>query len=185
MTTVPLVKLLQLARARIQARVLGLEPAATRPDPELSKRAGSFVSLWVEGELRGCMGQIEPEGPLDLLVERMADRALADPRFLDRRVTVRDLPRLQIEVSILSALSRASGPKEILIGEHGVVVTVAGKTGCFLPQVAKEQGWDGERLLEELCRHKLDLPSGSWRLPGARIQVFRTLRLREGSPPTA
>jgi AmmeMemoRadiSam system protein A len=183
-------KLLHLARARVEARVLGAAPVEQARDLALALCAGSFVTLRVGNELRGCVGRIESDTPLDRLVERMAELALLDERFADRRVRPEDLARLRIEVSVLDVPVDVGGPDEIVPGLHGVVVSAGGKTGCFLPEVAFERGWSSTRLLDELCRHKLDLPSGSWRLPDARIAIFGVESLEEeprdltsGPPP--
>jgi AmmeMemoRadiSam system protein A len=175
--------LLQVARERVHARVSRARIPTLTPDPELRTPAGAFVTLWVGGELRGCMGSLEPEGPVVELVARMADEALRDPRFLRNPLGPRELCDLRIEVSVLGPLQRVRGPEAVAHG-LGVVVEIRGRSGCFLPQVAIERGWSAEETLDRLCQHKLGLPAGAWRLPIAQIYTFTAEALIEpgGSP---
>jgi AMMECR1 domain-containing protein len=53
---------------------------------------------------------------------------------------------------------------------------VGRRRAVFLPEVATEQGWDRETLLEGLCR-KGGLPPASWKREDARLETFRTLRI--------
>ena len=50
-----------------------------------------------------------------------------------------------------------------------------GRTGCFLPQVARETGWTREQLLGRLCSEKMGLPAAFWMQAGAQLMTFTTL----------
>jgi AmmeMemoRadiSam system protein A len=160
--------LLQLARDSIAAylehRSLphGDAPAAQRP-------GGAFVSLHNHGELRGCIGHIEPTQPLGAVVSRCAIAAATeDPRFPS--VTASELTDLDIELSILGELEPVSSIDQIEIGRHGLVVEMGWHRGLLLPQVATEWGWNREEFLEHTCR-KAGLPLDAWQR-GATVYRF-------------
>ena len=73
------------------------------------------------------------------------------------------------------------GPKDIVLGTHGVLLTKSGRRAVFLPQVATEQGWDRETMLGELCR-KAGLDAGCWR-QGAAFSTFQADVFGETGPP--
>lgn len=121
------------------------------------------------GELRGCIGQVLPKYALDLAVVKSAlDAALHDPRFPE--VAASELPKLSVEVTVLSPIVPIGSWKEIRIGTHGIVLEKAGSRALFLPQVAVEQRWTLEETLEHLAC-KAGLTSGDWR-SGASFSVF-------------
>ncbi len=130
---------------------------------------GAFVTLHCKGRLRGCIGQIGTPQPLAPLIAYCARAAaMDDPRF--RPVEPHELPEIEIELSILSALEAIS-PKQIEIGKHGLMVTGGGRRGVLLPQVATPYGWSAIRFLEETCL-KAGLDRAAWRGDGVRIEAF-------------
>ena len=122
--------------------------------------------------LRGCVGRLDAKAPLGETVLTMAQAVLEDPRFLNMPVTLADLPHLEIELSILSPLQPAAGPMEFDLLNDGIYLSHGERSGCFLPQVARETGWGKEQLLERLCTEKMGLPGIAWRHPAARLQRF-------------
>lgn len=130
----------------------------------------TFVTLERRGELRGCIGHIEPVQPLwrDLRDNAIA-AARSDPRFAP--VTAVELAELDIEISILTAPVPAAGPQAFVVGRHGVVLALGEHRAVFLPQVAPEQGWDRETTLRHLAR-KAGLPEDAWRSSRARFWLF-------------
>jgi AMMECR1 domain-containing protein len=66
---------------------------------------------------------------------------------------------------------------------HGIVLSIGGRNGVFLPQVARDTGWSREQLLARLCAEKLGMPPTAWQLPQARLHVFSTMIL--GPTPLA
>jgi AmmeMemoRadiSam system protein A len=163
--------LLRLARDAIALELGGVTPdGVDAPTPLLGERRGAFVSLYRAGRLRGCIGRIEPTAPLRLLVPEVArSAAFADPRFPPVRED--ELASLVIEISLLSALSDAVDPGEVVVGRHGVVVAARGRRGLLLPQVAREHGWSREELLAHACG-KAGLARGAWRTDGVVIRTF-------------
>ena len=139
--------------------------------PKLLREAGSFVTLRKHGNLRGCIGRLEPEGTLLRLVATLAlDSAFKDPRFPP--VNASELNDLEVEVSVLTPMTSVPGPDSIVPGRDGVVLRVGDRSAVFLPQVATEQGWNRVELLDNLAR-KAGLPAQTWRDKAARFLVFR------------
>ncbi len=168
----------QVALAAVQAAAAGqpaprvAEMAAEAGVPiegALAEEAGAFVTLHLDGQLRGCIGYIEGFKPL---VQAVADNgrsaAAGDPRFPS--VTPAEVPRLDMEISALTPLREVPGPEAIEVGRHGILLARDGRSAVFLPQVATEQGWDLETTLDHLA-YKAGLPPGSWR-QGASFHIF-------------
>jgi AmmeMemoRadiSam system protein A len=166
------VLLLEIARTALRSAVEQHHrpPPASAPDG-LSRPAGAFVTLRRDGELRGCVGQIEAAETLASVVAHAAVSAgMQDPRFAP--VAAGEIAALEIEISVLSPLESIR-PEDIRIGEHGLVVSRGKFRGVLLPQVAIEHGLSVERFLEETCR-KAGMERNAWKLPGTQIQGFTT-----------
>jgi AMMECR1 domain-containing protein len=73
-------------------------------------------------------------------------------------------------VTVLSPRRPIASYREIAIGTHGVVLQKSGHAALFLPQVAPEQGWNVEQMLDALAE-KAGLPKAAWR-EGATLSVF-------------
>jgi len=169
---------IDIARLAVEAAVRGGPAPDTRAlaaergldlEPRLASRRGAFVTLTAAGRLRGCIGYIEGINPLvDAVADNGRSAAVADPRF--DPVSEKELAHLEIEVSALTPLVEISGPEEIVIGRHGVVLVKAGRRAVFLPQVAVEQGWDRDTTLTHLAL-KAGLGPEGWR-QGSEFLVF-------------
>jgi AmmeMemoRadiSam system protein A len=181
--------ILDLARATIY-RTLGkapsLAPTASAPAPfsadpadVLNQPAGCFVTLHQSGthKLRGCVGRLDARGSLANSVRTAAAAVLKDPRFTGNPVRIEELPELEIEVSVLSPLVSAADPLAFDLLRDGIYLKYGRRSGCFLPQVARETGWSKEQLLDRLCTEKMGLAAGSWRRPKARLSVFSTVTI--------
>lgn len=162
--------LLRLAREAIAAHLAHRDPVAEEIPLSLSKPAGAFVTLTIDGELRGCIGTLDTSQPLVLAVADAAvNAATRDPRFPP--LSSRELDRLRLEISVLGEFVPVSDPSRIVIGRHGLYIRASGCSGLLLPQVPVEYGWDVPTFLERLCV-KAGLPAGSWRQPGCRLESF-------------
>jgi hypothetical protein len=164
--------LLRLARETI-TRFLRTEtvPLPRGGSAKLLRESGAFVTLKSRGELRGCIGRIQAEGPLIRLIGMLAlDSAFRDSRF--KPVTADELKHLEIEVSVLTPLSSVPGPEAIQPGRDGVVLRLGARSAVFLPQVAAEQGWDRAEMLDQLAQ-KAGLSPGAWRDRRATFLTFR------------
>ncbi len=163
--------LLKIAREAIAARLEGREIRFPGVEsPKLRSPLGAFVTLHIRGQLRGCIGTFFPEGPLYLTVAQMAqEAAFSDPRFPP--LSARELPLIDIEISVLSPMRRVLGPEEIEVGRHGIYIVRGLNRGVLLPQVATEYGWDRYTFLDHTCL-KAGLPPGCWQDPETEIYTF-------------
>lgn len=166
-------QLLSIARTSIEAVLDGIRPQvdASSLDPALTRPSGAFVSLHThDGDLRGCIGSIQPVAPLCQAVSSNAiHAAFRDPRFHPLRRD--ELTRIHIEISVMSPVEPVTDFDTIEVGRDGLIVTRGGRAGLLLPQVATENGWDRETFLAQTCA-KAGLPPGSWRLPDCRVERF-------------
>jgi hypothetical protein len=174
-------RLLALARSAIETYVRsGKRVEVPDSDPAFGRPAAAFVTLKERGELRGCIGSLEPDAPLAQTVrDRAINAATGDPRFPP--VAAAELPLLEIEISVLSPVRRVASADEIDIRKHGVIVESGLRRGVFLPQVAQETGWDRDTLLSRLCEEKAGLPADAWR-KGAALYVFTVEAFGEPAP---
>ncbi|TNF22743.1 MAG: AmmeMemoRadiSam system protein A [Deltaproteobacteria bacterium] len=163
-------RLLQIAREAILSKVSrGTVPEFVADDPELQLPSGAFVSLHIDGRLRGCIGTLYPEQPLVEAVATMAgEAATADPRF--HPLAARDLRETDIEISVLTPFVRVT-PEQVEPGRHGLYIARGRRRGVLLPQVATQYGWDREEFLAQTC-HKAGLPPDAWRDPDTLIMAF-------------
>jgi uncharacterized protein len=180
----------RLARSSVAAAV-GAPPGESPPSdlpPVFREPRGVFVTLrrHPSGALRGCIGYPLPRFPLATAIERAAaSAAIDDPRFAPVRPS--ELSTLTVEVSVLTVPEPLlfSTPDEAIaavrVGRDGLIVEGHGESGLLLPQVAPEQGWDAEELLDGTCE-KAGLPAAAWRSPGVRLFRFEAEVFAELSP---
>jgi AmmeMemoRadiSam system protein B/AmmeMemoRadiSam system protein A len=171
-------RLLALARETI-TRFLTVQmvPLPRGFSPAAMVERGVFVTLKKRGCLRGCIGHMMPDRPLAPLVGMMAlQAAFEDPRF--SRLTLPEVPELEVEISVLTPMRRVSGPGDIVVGRDGVLLEKGGSSAVFLPQVAPEQGWGLEEMLDNLSC-KAGLPASAWR-KGAHFSTFQAEVFGEG-----
>ncbi len=133
---------------------------------------GAFVTLNEGGNLRGCIGQFEPDQPLWIVLRDMAIAAASeDSRFIP--VAPDEFDAIEIEISVLSPMQQITDPyTEIEIGRHGVYVKKNGRSGTYLPQVATDNGWDLETFMNSLCGQKAGIGADSWKDGSAEIYVY-------------
>jgi AmmeMemoRadiSam system protein B/AmmeMemoRadiSam system protein A len=166
-------RLLSIARESIAQYVTdGTFPEARVDEPDLLKKSGAFVTLELDGELRGCIGHIQAQDPLYSTVQQAAvSAATQDPRFSP--LSEGELGRVTIEISVLSPLKRITDIEEIEVGTHGLLISAQGRQGLLLPQVATEEGWNRDEFLQAICR-KAGLPQDAWR-DGAALYTFTAI----------
>lgn len=170
--------LLSLARETVTTRLHGRQPSETAGENHRCAGAirgcGAFVTIHISTpgqgrRLRGCIGRMTSSEPLDTLIVTMAaSAAFEDPRF--RPVTMDELSALDFEISVLTPMAQC-GPDDIVPGRHGVYLVKGWASAVFLPQVATEQGWNRQTLLEQLCI-KGGMSPSSWEEPGATLYSF-------------
>ncbi len=165
--------LLALARSTVERYLTtGTLPLPRFTRPILREPRGAFVTIKSHGDLRGCIGHMAEDLPLAVVVSRMAlEAAVNDRRFSP--VTAQELPSLAYEISVLTPLAPVRGPGAVVAGRDGVVIRKGGRSAVFLPQVAPEQGWTRDELLDHLC-DKAGLPSDCWRR-GCDLLTFQAI----------
>ena len=153
------------ARAAIASSFGGPPPEAPPGLDELQELGACFVTLTERGELRGCVGNIVPEGALwDALVHNAHAAAFRDHRFPPLGAS--ELAEAHIAVSVLSPLERIPARTEAELvaglrhGIDGVVLRWQGRSATFLPQMW-ERLPDPRQFLLHL-RRKGGIPSERW-----------------------
>lgn len=163
--------LLGLARDAIAARLENRPPPRPTTDRgTLGEPRGAFVTLTINGILRGCIGHVEPVEPLWRSVRSNAvAAAFRDPRF--NPVAPDEFDRIRIEISVLSPLARLHDPQSITVGVHGLMIERGSARGLLLPQVAHDHQWNRQTFVEHTCR-KAGLDPGCWQDPDAIMHTF-------------
>lgn len=159
---------------------LGMEA----PDPEIDvdnekdfqAKRGIFVTLTINGELRGCIGSLTPDEAIITGVRRNAiNAAFHDPRF--PALTKEEAMQMEVEVSILTepqplAYKDSKDLVEKLCPDiDGVIIKKGLARATFLPQVW-EQLPTREEFLSHLC-NKAGLPGNAWEQPGLEVLTYQ------------
>jgi len=170
-------RLLALARETIRRYLeTGTVPLGRGFSIAAERHQGLFVTLNKRGHLRGCIGQMQPNGPIRRLVPAMAlAAAFQDQRF--DKVKASELKDIEIEISLLTPFMAVPSPGSVVPGRDGVVLQKSGRSAVFLPQVATEQGWTRNELLDNLCV-KAGLEAGCW-TSGAKLSTFQAAVFKE------
>jgi MEMO1 family protein len=175
-------ELLRIARSTmesyIRTRTLPpLDPSAYSGN--LKVKAGAFVTLKIDGDLRGCIGSFEPAVPLYKLVQELAvASSTQDNRFAP--VGTAELKSIHIEISVLTPRRKIRDINEIQLGKHGIYVKKGLNAGTFLPQVATETGWTREEFLGHCARDKAGIGWTEWK--DAEIYIYEALIFEEDTP---
>lgn len=134
--------------------------------PELSKKKGCFVTLNLNGNLRGCIGNLQASLPLYVSVaENAVMAAYSDYRF--EPVSVDEILNLDYEISILTEPVKIkysdinSLLDQLVVGESGIVIKKGGKSATFLPQVWSQLKTK-DSFLSFLCE-KAGLDKSEWK----------------------
>ena len=171
--------LLQLARNSIIDSLENSNSAIPIPkNPKLTEDRAVFVTLHKNGDLRGCIGHMIARDELYKAVWEMAkSAAFADPRFAP--VSKKELESIIIEISILTPMKKIKSIDEIVMGRDGVMVQQGYHSGVFLPQVARETGWDKVTFLKHLCHSKAMLSPDAYLDPLTDIFIFQVEEFNE------
>ncbi len=125
-------------------------------DDELNVKYGAFVSVYVNDELRGCIGSFNPAYFLKQQVQKLVvDAAIFDRRF--KSVEAKELPDVKIKISVLGPLQEISCMDEVQIGKHGIYLRSGLKKGTYLPEVAVHNNWDAKQFVEHCAFEKAGL----------------------------
>ena len=161
-------RLLQIARESIQWEMEGgadVHHDEIALTPALDASLANFVTLQLQGDLRGCVGVLEPDGPVAWSVARNArNAAFNDPRF--PALTPAELPRVVLDISLLSESvplhieDEGSLLKCLRPGADGLILQLGQQRATFLPSVW-EQLPRPEAFLRAL-KIKAGLPGNYW-----------------------
>lgn len=160
--------LLRLAHESIVSALEQREISFHPPTAHLADPRGVFTSLYLGGELRGCVGYVLPTSSVYRAVAETARAAAFEDTRFDP-VTIDEARYLEVELSILS-VPKPIAADAVEIGRHGLLISMAGRRGLLLPQVPVEHHWDRVTFLAETCR-KAGLPRDAWQR-GAVLEAF-------------
>lgn len=166
-------ELLRMARASIESYVKeGKTPEFGVKEPALQDKRGVFITIYKDGDLRGCIGRHESDLPLYQTVAQMAvSAACHDFRFPPLRKE--ELNEIKIKVSVyLMSPTEIKSLDQFELGKHGIIIEKAGRSATYLPEVATEQGWTKEETLSSLCQ-KAGLSPDAWR-EGTKFYIYAT-----------
>jgi AmmeMemoRadiSam system protein A len=142
--------------------------------PKLKEPMATFVTLKIQGRLRGCIGSLAPEAPLYRSVhDNAVNAAMHDFRF--RPVAPPELSKLEVHVSVLSPIAGIESLDRFHLGEHGIIIEKGMRRAVYLPEVAPEQGWTKEETLSSLSE-KAGMDGDAWR-EGAHFKIFSSVVL--------
>jgi AmmeMemoRadiSam system protein A len=148
-------------------------PSLAQAPPVLGEPRASFVTLTIEGALRGCCGTLEPVRPLlhDVWHNAQAS-AFHDPRFLP--LTVVEWRQASVELSVLTPCERLPVASErelrlaLVPGRDGIVLSWRGVRATFLPKVWEQVADAGDFLAR--LKQKAGWPADFW---AADLEVWR------------
>jgi len=178
-------ELLRKARKTIEVQLnTGTRPPvfSSKTNGILNDSAGAFVSVYINGELRGCIGSFEKkEKSLNEVVQKNAASAIKDARF--ESVNKEELENMELEISVLSPMKKIKIIEEIELGKHGIYIKKGFQRGTFLPQVASKTGWTLNEFLGHCARDKAGIGWDGWK--DAEIYTFEAFVFRESELKSA
>jgi len=145
--------------------------------PEIfKKQLGAFVTLKIDGKLRGCIGRFTSSDPLYEVISASAlSSAFEDMRFSP--LTKEEYEKTDIEITLLGPLRKINDINEIILGKHGIYIKKDYHSGTMLPQVATENGWSIEEFLGYTSRDKAGLGWDGWK--NAELYIYEGIVLEE------
>lgn len=176
--------LLNLARDSIEEALNGREHSPidrSNLSDRLNKLGVCFVTLTINGELRGCVGALEAYQPLvDDVQEHAVAAAFNDFRFPP--LTASEFPDISIEISCLTPpeVLEYKHPEDllnILKPDNGVILKYQGRRATFLPQVWENLP-EAEEFLCHLCQ-KMGVDPYLWRYRKMLVQIYRVEKFHE------
>jgi len=175
--------LLVLARASVETYVRTgrvPEPPSDLEErfPALGKQRSCFVTLRKRGDLRGCIGSLEPRRSLvDDVRHNAVSAAVHDTRFSP--VVEAELGELSYSISVLTLPRPLEGvagdavPAYMARNKPGVIIEYHGRRSTFLPSVWEELP-DAEQFLTRLCR-KQGSAGTCWKDPAVKISTYESI----------
>jgi len=172
-------QLISIARTSIRKKLFENKTMVINNEklPEIfTRKYGTFVTLRINGVLRGCIGRFISDEPLyEVVRETALLSAFSDTRFPP--LTKEEFDETDIEISVLGPLRIISNINEIVPGRHGIYIRKGMRSGTMLPQVATENHWSLEEFLGYTSRDKAGLGWYGWK--DAEISVYEAVVLEE------
>lgn len=152
-------------------------PVSMETLPEVLKKPyGAFVTLKINGSLRGCIGRFISSDPLyEVVLASSQSSAFEDPRF--SALTKEELQKTDIEITVLGPLRKINNINEIVLGRHGIYIKKDFRSGTMLPQVATENNWTVEEFLGYTARDKAGIGWDGWK--DADIYIYEGIVIEE------
>jgi AmmeMemoRadiSam system protein A len=148
-----------------------LEPLKTNGSSELlNSKLGVFVTITIDGKLRGCIGYVHSDDELSKTVMNASfQAAFNDPRFAP--LTEEEFPKIKISISVLSETKQLKSYDDIVLGKHGLILEESGRKGLLLPQVPIEHNMNRDEFLSALCR-KAGFKQNYWKEKDLILKCF-------------
>ena len=171
--------LFKIARNSIHSELYdkeGINIDETKVPEILKRQMGAFVTLKINGSLRGCIGRFVSSDPLYEVVSASAkSSAFEDSRFTP--LSKEEFSKTEMEITVLGPLKKITNIDEIILGKHGIYIKNDFRSGTMLPQVATENGWTVEQFLGYTSRDKAGLGWEGWK--DAEIFIYEGVVLEE------
>ncbi len=178
-------KLLKFARAAINSQFCGdgkVQQMSDITEPLFLKNRGTFVTLKLKNQLRGCIGNIEPVKSIqDGISDNAINAAFSDHRFSP--LSKEEFGDVHISISVLSHARKLSYDdyndllEKLRPYQDGVILRKGPAGATFLPQVW-EQLPEKEQFLSHLCL-KAGLSASCWRDTDLEILVYQVQSFEE------
>ena len=162
----------RLARRSLESYILRREIIGVPeglPAELTGRRAGAFVSIHENGQLRGCIGTIAPTRATlaEEIIHNAVSASVRDPRF--RPIRAEELPLLEISVDVLGEAEDVGSEAELDVKRYGVIVSCGGRRGLLLPDL---EGVDTVEQQIAIARQK----AGIRPREKVRLQRFEVVR---------
>jgi len=157
--------LVELAKKTVETYVReGKTPQPEELTPEMKQKAGVFVSIHKFGELRGCIGTIEPQkdSVAEEIITNAISSATGDPRFPP--VAPNELKDLDYNVDVLTTPEPVASQDQLDPKRYGVIVEVGFRRGLLLPDL---EGVDSVDYQIDICRQKAGIA------PDESVKLYR------------
>lgn len=142
--------------------------------PKLKEKTATFVTLKSNNNLRGCIGTLIPVESLYSSIHNNAiNAAIHDHRFMP--VTEKELPDIDVHLSILSPITEIKSIDDFNLGKHGIIIEKERYCAVFLPEVAIEQHWTKTDTLEALSQ-KAGMDKNDWK-ENCKYKIFSSVAL--------
>ena len=139
-------------------------PHPSELTPEMKEKAGVFVTIKKQGELRGCIGTFEPtqSSVAEEIINNAVSSSTRDPRFLP--VAPEELSDLTYSVDVLTSPEPVESEEDLDPRRYGVIVESGRRRGLLLPDL---EGVDTVERQISICRQKAGI------LPDESVKLYR------------